>query len=118
NGVREAGVQIDVAFEGTRCELPPGVDFTAYRIVQESLTNVLKHAGKAKVCVTISYEPSALRIEVVDDGRGVNGRAPDGGHGLIGMRERAGVYGGSFAAGPRPGGGFRVAVRLPYADTQ
>jgi signal transduction histidine kinase len=114
--VRGAGVDVEVDWEGTRNELPPGVDFTAYRIVQESLTNVLKHAGKAKVQVTICYEPDALQIEVVDDGRGVNGRATGGGHGLIGMRERAGVYGGSFAAGPRTGGGFRVAVRLPYGD--
>ena len=117
-GVRDAGLAVEISIEGSRCDLPPGVDFTAYRIVQESLTNVLKHAGKAKALVTIAYEPAALRIEVVDDGRGVNGRATPGGHGLMGMRERAGVYGGSFEAGPRAGGGFRVSVRLPYCEAE
>jgi signal transduction histidine kinase len=114
--VRSAGVDVDVALAGTRCELPPGVDFTAYRIVQEALTNVLKHAGPARATVTIGYEPDALAVEVADDGRGVNGRAVGGGHGLMGMRERVSVYGGSFEAGPRNGGGFRVAVRLPYGE--
>jgi signal transduction histidine kinase len=112
--VRGAGVEVDVAIAGTRSELPPGVDFTAYRIVQEALTNVLKHAGPARASVTIGYEPDALAVEVADDGRGVNGRAAEGGHGLMGMRERVSVYGGTFEAGPRAGGGFRVAVRLPY----
>jgi len=92
------------------------VDFTAYRIVQEGLTNVLKHAGRATATVVIGYEDTALRLEILDDGRGVNGQATAGGHGLIGMRERVGVYGGSFEAGPRTGGGYRVAVRLPYGD--
>jgi signal transduction histidine kinase len=113
-----AGLPVDVAFDGARTEIPPGVDFTAYRIVQEALTNVLKHAGPAHARVVIGYEPSVVRIEVVDDGRGVNGRASEGGHGLMGMRERVSVYGGSFDAGPAPGGGFRVAVRLPYGDVE
>jgi signal transduction histidine kinase len=114
-----AGVDTHVTWEGARDELPPGVDFTAYRIVQESLTNVLKHAGpEPHVDVTIRYEPQVLRIEVVDDGRGVNGRAADGGHGLMGMRERVAVYGGEFDAGPAVGGGFRVAVRLPYGAVE
>jgi signal transduction histidine kinase len=114
-----AGVDTHVRWEGTRDELPPGVDFTAYRVVQESLTNVLKHAGpEPHVDVTIGYEPQVLRIEVVDDGRGVNGRATDSGHGLMGMRERVAVYGGKFEAGPARGGGFRVAVRLPYGDVE
>jgi signal transduction histidine kinase len=110
------GLQVDVSFDGTATQIPPGVDFTAYRIVQEALTNVLKHAGPAHAQVKIHYEPSVLGIEVVDDGRGVNGHAQPGGHGLIGMRERVGVYGGSFEAGPRTGGGFRVAVSLPYGS--
>ena len=114
--VGTAGLETEVRTEGTPTELPPGVDFTAYRIVQEALTNVLKHAGRARARVTIGYEGEALRLEIVDDGRGVNGRAESGGHGLIGMRERVGVYGGSFEAGPRTGGGFRVAVRLPYGE--
>jgi signal transduction histidine kinase len=114
--VGSAGLEVDVRREGTRTELPPGVDFTAYRIVQEALTNVLKHAGRARATVLLGYDDGALRLEVTDDGRGVNGRSDPGGHGLIGMRERVGVYGGSFEAGPRTGGGFRVAVRLPYGE--
>jgi signal transduction histidine kinase len=115
--VASAGLHAEVRVEGTTTELPPGVDFTAYRIVQEALTNVLKHAGRATATVIIGYEPAALRLEILDDGRGVNGRATPGGHGLVGMRERVGVYGGSFEAGPRTGGGFRVAIRLPYGET-
>jgi signal transduction histidine kinase len=116
--VAVAGLEVDVAVDGGETQIPPGVDFTAYRIVQEALTNVLKHAGPAHAQVNIHYEPSVLGIEVVDDGRGVNGRAQPGGHGLIGMRERVGVYGGSFEAGPRTGGGFRVAVSLPYGTDE
>ena len=117
--IRAAGVEVEVHSEGdTTTELPPGVEFTAYRIVQEALTNVLKHAGKARASVVLRYEPSTLRIEVTDDGRGVNGHASDGGHGLMGMRERVGVYGGSFEAGPRVGGGFRVAASLPYGSPE
>jgi signal transduction histidine kinase len=127
-----AGVPVTVAYDGERVELPRGVDLTAYRIVQEALTNVMKHAGPASATVRVRYEPGALALEVVDDGRGVNGRAEGradgrgggraggpggrGGHGLLGMRERVAVYGGAFDAGPKVGGGFRVAVRLPYAD--
>jgi signal transduction histidine kinase len=112
--VSGAGLEVSVRSEGTRAELPPGVDFTAYRIVQEALTNVLKHAGRARATVVVGYEDGALRLEIEDDGRGVNGRAVPGGHGLLGMRERVSVYGGSLEAGPRTGGGFRVSVRLPY----
>jgi signal transduction histidine kinase len=115
--VASAGLHTKVHVEGTTTQLPPGVDFTAYRIVQEALTNVLKHAGRATATVTIGYEGTALRLEILDDGRGVNGRDTPDGHGLVGMRERVGVYGGSFQAGPRTGGGFRVAARLPYGET-
>ena len=114
--VEGAGLDVDVRNEGPHTQLPPGVDFTAYRIVQEALTNVLKHAGHAHASVVVGYEENALRLEIADDGRGVNGRAAPGGHGLMGMRERVGVYGGSFEAGPRTGGGFRVAVRIPYGE--
>jgi signal transduction histidine kinase len=112
-----AGIRVELSYDGTRVELPRGVDLTAYRIVQEALTNVLKHAGLASARVLVHYEPGALGLEVVDDGRGVNGRS-DGrtGHGLVGMRERVAVYGGTLDAGPRSGGGFRVAARLPYDD--
>ena len=109
-----AGLAVDVQVEGARHELPPGVDLTADRIVQEALTNVLKHAGPASATVTVGYEPDAVRIEVLDDGRGVNGRASAGGHGLVGMRERVAVYGGTLETGPRVGGGFRISARLPY----
>jgi signal transduction histidine kinase len=115
--VAGAGLHAEVRVEGTTAKLPPGVDFTAYRIVQEALTNVLKHAGRATATVIVGYEGTALRLEILDDGRGVNGPATPGGHGLVGMRERVGVYGGSFEAGPRTGGGFRVAARLPYGET-
>jgi signal transduction histidine kinase len=116
--VDAAGLPVTVDVEGERHEVPPGVDLTAYRIVQEALTNVLKHAGPARAVVTIGYEPAALRLEVRDDGRGVNGRGTGGGHGLIGMRERVGVYGGSLEAGPVAGGGFRVRAVLPYGDAE
>jgi signal transduction histidine kinase len=113
----DAGVDTHVTWEGHRGEVPHGVDLTAYRIVQESLTNVLKHGGpNVHVDVTIRYEPEALDVEIVDDGRGVNGRSSASGHGLLGMRERVAVYGGSFDAGPHAGGGFRVAARLPYGE--
>jgi signal transduction histidine kinase len=68
--------------------------------------------------VRVGYEPGAVRLEIVDDGRGVNGRATDGGHGLLGMRERVGVYGGTFEAGPVVGGGFRVSASLPYGEAE
>jgi signal transduction histidine kinase len=118
--VRAAGIDVDVRAEGDpNPDLPPGVEFTAYRIVQEALTNVIKHAGKARAVVVVRHAPAALGIEVTDDGRGINGHTPDAkngrtGHGLMGMRERVGVYGGAFEAGPRTGGGFRVAATLPY----
>ena len=112
-----AGIAVEVAYDGARVELPPGVDLTAYRIVQEALTNVMKHAGPARARVVVRYEPGALGLEIVDDGRGVNGRSEGrGGHGLVGMRERVAVYGGTLEVGPKPGGGFRVAARLPYED--
>ena len=112
--VEGAGLNVNVTYDGARTELPRGVDLTAYRIVQEALTNVMKHAGPASATVRVGYEPGELGLEIVDDGRGVNGR-DDGrsGHGLLGMRERVAVYGGTLDAGPKPGGGFRVAVAAP-----
>ncbi len=112
-----AGIPVALSYEGEREELPRGVDLTAYRIVQEALTNVLKHAGPARATVVVRYEPGALGLEIVDDGRGVNGHS-DGrsGHGLVGMRERVAVYGGTLETGLKAGGGFRVAVRLPYEE--
>ena len=114
DSVRAAGLEVEVNVAGNGAGVPPGVSFTAYRIVQEALTNVLKHAGPARATVVVDYEPGVLNVEVADDGRGVNGRSNNGGHGLVGMRERVAVYGGTLTASPRPGGGFRVAARLPY----
>jgi signal transduction histidine kinase len=113
-----AGLPVTVTRAGGLHPLPPGIDLTAYRIVQEALTNTLKHAGPAHASVTIEYRPDALRLRVTDDGRGVNGTTSDGGHGLLGMRERVGVYGGSLVAGPRTGGGFDVVAELPYGGDE
>jgi signal transduction histidine kinase len=118
--VAKAGLAVRLQVEGTPSTLPAGVDLSAYRIVQEALTNVVKHAGPARAQVTIRYGDRALTVEVTDDGRGVAASTGDGqasvGHGLIGMRERVAVFGGDLEAGPRPAGGFRVAARLPLAD--
>jgi signal transduction histidine kinase len=110
----DAGLPVTVTVDGEPDALPAGVDLTAYRIVQEALTNTLKHAGPARAEVTVSYRPGAVALCITDDGRGVNGTASEGGHGLLGMRERVGVYGGSLTVGPQRGGGFRVLAALPY----
>ncbi len=114
----EAGLPVSVCVEGASVDVPSGVDLTAYRIVQEALTNVLKHAGPAQAAVTVTYEPGVIRLRITDDGRGVNGTGPEGGHGLVGMRERVGVYGGSISVGPRTGGGFGVVAELPYGEAE
>ncbi len=114
----EAGLPVTVTVdESTDC-VPAGVDLTAFRIVQEALTNTLKYAGPARAEVTVSHQPGVVAVSVTDDGRGVNGATGDGGHGLLGMRERVGVYGGTLHAGPRPGGGFRVIAALPYGECE
>ncbi|MBC6457872.1 sensor histidine kinase [Actinomadura sp. HBU206391] len=112
-----AGVGADLEVSGTAV-LPEGVGLSVYRIVQEALTNVVKHAAPARCRVTVELGRKRVRIEVTDNGPGVRVLPDDGatgqGHGLIGMRERAMMYGGSFSAGPRPEGGFRVSADLPY----
>ena len=117
--VSKAGVGVRLRVEGTPSPLPAGVDLSAYRIVQEALTNVVKHAGPARAQVTIGYRDQEVTLEVTDDGRGIGALAGDGraelGHGLIGMRERVAAFNGDLEAGPQPGGGFRVAARLPLA---
>ena len=117
--VAEAGLAVRLQVEGAPAPLPAGLDLSAYRIVQEALTNVIKHAGPAHAQVTIRYRDQEVAVEVIDDGRGVGAVAGDGrrgtGHGLIGMRERVAAFGGDLGVGPRPGGGFRVAARLPLA---
>jgi signal transduction histidine kinase len=114
--VREAGVAVDVRVDGERDDIPARVDLAAYRIVQEALTNVLKHAGASHAAVRVGYRPDVIELEILDDGRGAlaNGhRTNPTGHGLIGMRERASLYGGVVEARPRPEGGFAVCARLP-----
>jgi signal transduction histidine kinase len=110
--VREAGLPVDLSVEGEPTELPPGVDLSAYRIVQEALTNALRHAGPATARVVVRYRENDLELEIADTGAGTS--ASDGeGHGLAGMRERVSLYGGRIEAGPRGGGGFAVRARLP-----
>ncbi|GLZ03533.1 two-component sensor histidine kinase [Actinomadura sp. NBRC 104412] len=109
-----ASLTVDVVTQGEPRELPAGVDLAAYRILQESITNVTRHAAARTVRVTIAYETGELRLEVEDDGRGAEATSHGGGDGIRGMRERARALGGDLAAGPLPGGGFRVRARLPY----
>jgi signal transduction histidine kinase len=115
--VRRAGLPVELHIEGEPGELPPGVDVSAYRIVQEALTNALRHAGPARAFVAVRYLDGEVDLEVADDGAGA---APSGGggHGLVGIRERVAVYGGDLEAGDRPEGGYAVRVRLPYASAR
>ncbi len=110
--VRRAGLPIDLVVEGTPIELTPGLDVSAFRIVQEALTNALKHAGQSQATVVVRYGQRMLEIEVADDGTGAAPHNGDG-HGLIGMRERIGMYGGELDVGPREEGGYAVRARFP-----
>jgi signal transduction histidine kinase len=109
---REAGLPVDLRIEGEVRELPAGVDLTAYRLVQEGLTNALKHAGATSAEVLVDYRDGEIEVTVSDNGAGV-GNGDGSGHGLVGMRERVSVYGGELQAGPQPGGGFRLQATLP-----
>lgn len=109
--VRQAGVPVELVVTGSPRPLPPGVELCAYRVVQESLTNVVKHAGAAPTRVTVEHGPAGLRVTVTDDGASYP--AGRSGNGLRGMRERAMLYGGTLHAGPRPKGGFEVRLVLP-----
>ena len=111
--VREAGLPVDLRVEGEPRGLPVGLELSAYRIVQEALTNALKHAGDATAIVHVRYGPESLELEIVDDGAGAAASVAGGGHGLVGMRERVALYGGRLDAGRHPGGGFAVRVLLP-----
>jgi signal transduction histidine kinase len=114
--IERAGLPVTLAVEGEQAPLPAGVDLCAYRIVQEGLTNALKHAGPAHAEVVLRYAPRALDVEVRDDGRGPARANGDGaGHGLIGMRERVALYGGALETGARDGGGFAIHAHLPLA---
>jgi signal transduction histidine kinase len=113
---RRAGLHVDVAVRGTPRRLPTGMDLAAFRIVQEALTNVVKHSGTDRGRVEVTYSADAVAVEVTDEGAGVAPGSPGDvgrGHGLTGMRERVALYGGEFSAGPLPGRGYRVSARLP-----
>ncbi|MFF3852466.1 sensor histidine kinase [Micromonospora sp. NPDC002575] len=111
--VREAGLPVTLRVEGAPGPLEEGVALTVYRIVQEALTNALKHAGEATAVVRLTFGAAYLSVEVTDTGRGPTPGAVRVGHGLVGMRERVGLYGGTLRAGARPGGGYRVYARIP-----
>jgi signal transduction histidine kinase len=108
----DAGLAVDLRWAGERRALPPEIDVAAYRIIQEAITNVARHADARSCWVSIDYQDDDLVIEVIDHGKGTGGDAVSG-YGLISMRERVSLLQGDFSAGPRPEGGFRVAVRLP-----
>ncbi|HET9289716.1 MAG TPA: sensor histidine kinase, partial [Actinomycetes bacterium] len=112
-GAGATGLEVRTRVEGTPRPLPAGTDLAAYRIVQESLTNVTRHAGPARASVRIAYGEKDLTVQVDDDGRGPSAANGPGGNGIRGMRERVVALGGELTTGPRPGGGFRVRARLP-----
>jgi signal transduction histidine kinase len=111
---RDAGVRVEVDWQGSREPLPPDIDLSAFRIIQEAVTNVVRHAGTGQCRVSITQRDGHLSIEVTDGGRG--GAVTGTGFGITGMRERATLLGGDFSAGPRPDGGFRVAAKLPLPE--
>jgi signal transduction histidine kinase len=112
--MRSAGLDIELKEDGERPQLPPGVDVSAYRIVQEALTNVLRHANATRATVELLYRPRSIEIAVLDDGRGSSATTGDPtGHGLAGMHERADLFEGTFQAGPMREGGFAVRASLP-----
>jgi signal transduction histidine kinase len=112
SGVREAGLPVTLRIEGAARPLPPALDLSAFRIVQEALTNALKHAGPARAEVTVRYEDGLVSLEITDSGRGPHdGRGT--GHGLVGMRERAAMFGGKLEAARGDGGGYTVRAQLP-----
>jgi signal transduction histidine kinase len=121
-----AGLPVELHVTGTPRDLPPGLGLAVFRVVQEALTNVIKHAGSPQTQVRLTYEPAALVVEVADNGRPipVAGPAPDAsvpggaGMGLLGLRERVALYGGELAAGPRPGGGWLVQARIPVEPAE
>jgi signal transduction histidine kinase len=113
---RAAGLDVDYEIDAPGPVLAAGIDVSAYRLVQEALTNVSRHAGPAHVTVAVHAEDGRLDLRVTDDGYGAAASRPSGalpGHGLIGMRERVALFGGTVTAGPRPGGGFEVHASLP-----
>jgi signal transduction histidine kinase len=115
---RAAGLRVDVAVEGDPRPLAQSVDLSAFRILQEALTNVVKHAGRAHTMVRLGYRADALELTVTDTGDGAPAQtAAPGGHGLVGMHERAALFGGTLTAGPHGDHGFEVHAVLPYVAT-
>ncbi|WP_260334825.1 sensor histidine kinase [Streptomyces beigongshangae] len=110
---RDAGVRVDIEWRGERRPLPTEIELSGYRIIQEAVTNVVRHSGSNACLVTIDCQEDDLSIEITDEGRGLSGLPGAAGYGLTGMRERAALLHGEFTAGPRDEGGFRVAARLP-----
>jgi signal transduction histidine kinase len=110
---QEAGQPVELTVLGEPRSLPPGVDLAAYRVVQEGLTNALRHANGSATQITVRWAPDAIELAVADRGPGGAGAGIGGGHGLIGMRERVRLYGGELWTGPRTGGGFEIRARIP-----
>jgi signal transduction histidine kinase len=114
--IRDAGLPVEYRVEGDPVELPPGIDLSAYRIVQEALTNALRHAGPARARVSVRYRPTRLELEIENDGR-TDGNGSGEGQGLVGMEQRVALFGGELTAGPRPGAsGYRVKATLPLTE--
>jgi signal transduction histidine kinase len=114
--VRAAGLEVELEIVGEQPALPPALELSAYRIVQEALTNTLRHAAAQHATVTLRFEPEAVSVDVVDDGSARPSANGGNGRGLIGMRERVTTFGGQLEAGPETAGGFRVSVRLPVSQ--
>ena len=118
--VRAAGLPVELEVHGEPRELPQALDVSAYRVLQEGLSNVLRHAGRVPTAVSLRHDPAALVVQVEDDGPGPSDAPADGpgGHGLLGIRERVALFGGAVEAGPRPEGGFRLSARFPLQDAR
>jgi signal transduction histidine kinase len=113
DGLRDAGFPVELRVDGERRDLPVGIELSAYRVIQEGLTNALKHAGRAHVRVHVRYGPNSLELQIADDGLGQPAALPEGGHGLAGIQERVALYGGELEAGRGSDGGFVLRVLLP-----
>jgi signal transduction histidine kinase len=114
--LRATGLEVVLSVEGDPRPLPPALDLSAYRVVQEALTNTLKHAHATHADIVLSYRADELEVEIHDDGASIANGGAGTGSGLIGMRERVNLFGGSLAAGPDPAGGFTVSARLPFLE--
>jgi signal transduction histidine kinase len=117
---RAAGLPVEVLFDGEPRALSPGLDLVAFRVVQEALTNAIKHAGPARALVRVTFTAGALELEISDSGRGqarADGDMDAAGQGLVGMRERLVLYGGELETGRARGGGFKVRARVPLPET-